>query len=77
MRFANLAGRWWREIDRYFCDRQGGGWWNELAPDMRPATSVWSGKPDLYHSFQTVLFPSLPLRPVAAVALARSAGKGT
>jgi sulfoquinovose isomerase len=70
-RFAADAARWWAEIDRYFVDRKGGSWWAELAPDMTPAHSTWSGKPDLYHSYQAVLFPSLPLSPVAAVALAR------
>jgi sulfoquinovose isomerase len=70
-RFAAAAARWWGEIDRYFLDRKGGGWWQELAPDMTPATSTWSGKPDLYHSYQAVLLPSLPLSPTAATALAR------
>jgi sulfoquinovose isomerase len=70
-RFAATAARWWDEIDRYFLDRVGGGWWQELAPDMTPAASTWSGKPDLYHSYQALLFPSLPLSPTAATALAR------
>jgi sulfoquinovose isomerase len=70
-RFAAAATRWWDDIDRYFLDRKGGGWWQELAPDMTPATSTWSGKPDLYHSYQAVLLPSLPLSPTAATALAR------
>lgn len=70
-RFAAAATRWWNEIDRYFLDRKGGGWWQELSPDMTPATSIWPGKPDLYHSYQAVLFPSLPLSPTAATALAR------
>lgn len=70
-RFAAAAARWWEEIDRYFLDREGGGWWQELAPDMTPATSTWSGKPDLYHSYQALLLPSLPLSPTAATALAR------
>jgi sulfoquinovose isomerase len=70
-RFAVTAARWWDEIDRYFLDREGGGWWQELAPDMTPATSTWSGKPDVYHSYQALLFPSLPLSPTAATALAR------
>ena len=70
-RFAAAAARWWDEIDRYFLDRQHGGWWQELAPDMTPATSTWSGKPDLYHSYQALLLPSLPLSPTAATALAR------
>jgi mannose/cellobiose epimerase-like protein (N-acyl-D-glucosamine 2-epimerase family) len=69
-RFAAAATRWWDEIDRYFIDRKRGGWWQELAPDMTPAASTWSGKPDVYHSYQALLFPSLPLSPAAAVALA-------
>jgi hypothetical protein len=39
---------------------------------MVPATSIWPGKPDLYHSYQAVLLPSLPLSPTAATALARA-----
>ncbi len=69
-RFAAAATRRWDEIDRYFIDRKRGGWWQELAPDMTPAATTWSGKPDVYHSYQALLFPSLPLSPAAAVALA-------
>jgi sulfoquinovose isomerase len=70
-RFAAAAARWWGDIDRYFLDREGGGWWQELGQDMAPATSMWPGKPDLYHSYQALLLPSLPLSPTAATALAR------
>ena len=70
-RFAAAAARWWGEIDRFFVDRQGGSWWHELTPDMTPGASTWSGKPDLYHAYQAVLLPSLPLSPTAAIALAR------
>jgi sulfoquinovose isomerase len=70
-RFAVAAARWWAEIERYFVDRSGGGWWHELAPDLTPTAFTWPGKPDLYHAYQAVLFPSLPLSPVAAVALAQ------
>jgi mannose/cellobiose epimerase-like protein (N-acyl-D-glucosamine 2-epimerase family) len=72
-RFAVLATRWWSEIDRYFVDYRGGSWWHELTPDMNPAPAgtTWSGKPDLYHAYQAVLLPSLPLSPTAATALAR------
>jgi sulfoquinovose isomerase len=70
-RFAAAAARWWAEIDRYFLDRERGGWWQELAPDMTPASGTWSGKPDVYHSYQALLFPDLPLSPAAAAALAR------
>jgi mannose/cellobiose epimerase-like protein (N-acyl-D-glucosamine 2-epimerase family) len=70
-RFAAASARWWGEIDSCFLDREGGGWWQELGPDMAPATSMWPGKPDLYHSYQALLLPSLPLSPTAATALAR------
>jgi sulfoquinovose isomerase len=70
-RFAAAAARWWAEIDRRFVDRDGGSWWPELGPDLTPAASTWPGKPDLYHSYQAVLLPSLPLHPTAATALAR------
>jgi sulfoquinovose isomerase len=73
-RFAAASARWWGEIDRYFLDREGGGWWQELGQDMAPATSTWTGKPDLYHSYQALLLPSLPLSPTAATALARISG---
>jgi sulfoquinovose isomerase len=73
-RFAAAAVRWWDEVDRYFLDRDAGGWWQELAPDLTPATSTWSGKPDVYHSYQALLFPSLPLSPSAATALAGRPG---
>jgi sulfoquinovose isomerase len=75
-RFAAAAALWWEEIDRYFLDRKDGGWWQELAPDMTPAASTWSGKPDLYHSYQAVLLPSLPISPTAATALARRRSGG-
>jgi sulfoquinovose isomerase len=75
-RFAAAARQWWAEIDRYFLDRTNGGWWQELAPDMTPAGSTWSGKPDLYHSYQALLLPSLPLSPTAATALARRRAGG-
>jgi sulfoquinovose isomerase len=71
-RFAADAARWWAEINRFFVDRQHGSWWHELTPDMTPGTSTWSGKPDLYHAYQAVLLPSLPLSPTAATALART-----
>ncbi|MDX6391304.1 MAG: hypothetical protein QOJ73_2367, partial [Streptosporangiaceae bacterium] len=75
-RFATAERQWWAEIDRHFLDRKNGGWWQELAPDMTPAGSTWSGKPDLYHSYQALLLPSLPLSPTAATALARRRAAG-
>ena len=71
-RFAADAARWWDEINRLFVDTRGGSWWHELTPDLNPAASTWSGKPGLYHAYQAVLLPSLPLSPTAATALART-----
>lgn len=71
-RFRAAATRWWSDIDRYFIDRQDGGWRHELTPEMTPAAGTWSGKPDLYHAYQALLFPSLPLTPTAAPALAQA-----
>jgi sulfoquinovose isomerase len=73
-RFAAASARWRGEIDRYFLDREGGGWWQELDQDMAPATSTWTGKPDLCHSYQALLLPSLPLSPTTATALAKISG---
>jgi sulfoquinovose isomerase len=77
-RFADAQAQWWTEIDSYFLDRTGGSWWHELDENLRPAATTWTGKPDGYHSYQALLFPSLPLAPTAATALQRRRpGDGT
>lgn len=73
-RFAAARTRWWADIEDYFLDRSGGSWWHELDSAMNPAATLWPGKPDVYHSFQAVLLPSLPLAPTAASALQRQHG---
>jgi sulfoquinovose isomerase len=79
-RYAALAARWWAEIERLFVDRRDGSWRHELIPGpagpagpagLVSGASTWAGKPDLYHAYQAVLLPSLPLSPTAATALAR------
>jgi sulfoquinovose isomerase len=71
--YARYADTWWRHIADHFLDQVNGGWWQELAPTLAPSTTIWSGKPDVYHSYQALLFPSLPLAPCAAVTLPRRA----
>ena len=68
-RFAEARSEWWQEIDQWFIDRARGGWWHELDDELHPASTTWSGKPDAYHAYQALLFPSLPLVPTAAIAL--------
>jgi mannose/cellobiose epimerase-like protein (N-acyl-D-glucosamine 2-epimerase family) len=67
--YADWYRRWWDHIDAVFVDLAGGSWWHELDPDNRPASTVWSGKPDVYHALQATLLPRLPLAPGLARAL--------
>lgn len=61
----------WDHVDAVHLDRAGGSWWHEADPDGRPASTVWAGKPDVYHALQATLVPRLPVAPSLATALAR------
>src|SRR5690606_14594811 len=61
---------YWEFSASYFIDLQNGSWHHELDSDTQPASSIWPGKPDLYHAYQAVLLPRLPLAPSLATALA-------
>ncbi|MGJ7548812.1 D-mannose isomerase [Pseudomonas alloputida] len=61
----------WGFIDNHFIDRAGGSWYHELDANNRPAGTIWPGKPDLYHAYQAVLLPVLPLAPSLATAVSR------
>jgi mannose/cellobiose epimerase-like protein (N-acyl-D-glucosamine 2-epimerase family) len=50
---------WWAQAERHFIDRVNGSWRHELDPSNRPASTVWAGKPDVYHAYQAALLPSL------------------
>ncbi len=63
--------RFWDFIDVHFIDLELGSWHHELDEHNRPDAKIWGGKPDLYHAFQAVLLPGLPLAPSLASALAR------
>ena len=39
-------------------------------PSNRPASSVWDGKPDVYHALQATLIPRLPVAPSLAASCA-------
>jgi sulfoquinovose isomerase len=45
---------WWELAERVFIDREGGSWWHELDVENRPASTVWDGKPDVYHALGAV-----------------------
>lgn len=50
----------WGFIDRHLIDHEHGGWHPELSEDLRPDTSLFTGKPDLYHALQACLIPLFP-----------------
>ncbi|MGB3186779.1 MAG: AGE family epimerase/isomerase [Ornithinimicrobium sp.] len=62
---------WWDYSARYLI-REDGSWQHELDPHNEPASTVWPGRPDLYHSIHAVLLGRLPLAPTAPTALARN-----
>ncbi len=70
-RYADLAERWWRELDEYFIDGDSDSWIHELSPTMGPSARTWQGKPDAYHAFNAVTLPSLPLSPCPALTIDR------
>ncbi|WP_065258493.1 D-mannose isomerase [Pseudomonas bananamidigenes] len=61
----------WEFCEANFIDRCDGSWHHELDPQNRPSADIWAGKPDLYHAWQAVLIPRLPLAPSMATALAQ------
>ncbi|WP_196780988.1 AGE family epimerase/isomerase [Nocardioides sambongensis] len=69
-RYLTAYRTWWDHIDDCFIDRAAGSWWHQLDEDLRPATGVWSGKPDLYHAVQATLLPRLGPAPSLARAVA-------
>ena len=51
----------WEYAQRYVIDTERGSWIHELDPTNEPASTVWHGKPDVYHAYQAALLPQLPL----------------
>jgi sulfoquinovose isomerase len=64
-----LQAEWWDVAQRDFIDPDDGSWQHELDPSNRPASSVWDGKPDVYHALQATLIPRVPLRDSLAASL--------
>ncbi|WP_210650035.1 AGE family epimerase/isomerase [Nocardioides sp. SYSU D00065] len=70
--YAQRYAEWWDYVVAHVRDVERGSWHHELDPANRPQASVWSGKPDLYHSVQATLLPRLPLAPSLAAGLVRA-----
>lgn len=54
--YAQWYETFWSYIASHIIDPQAGGWWHQVTPDGVPVTSVWDGKPDLYHALQATLY---------------------
>ncbi|MDO5676769.1 MAG: AGE family epimerase/isomerase [Propionibacteriaceae bacterium] len=70
-RYAVDYAQWWDHIAEHFLDPQLGSWHHQLDAGLTVATSVWPGKPDIYHALQATLIPRLPLAPSLATAIAQ------
>ncbi len=69
-------GRYARDYSEYMCyldevvmDHSCGSWFHQLDKHNQPQTSVWPGKPDLYHAVQAMLIPYCPVERSIARAL--------
>ncbi len=71
-RFAEWNATLWAYANRCLVDTARGSWHHELNEANRPASSVWGGKPDVYHVYQAVLLPELSMAPSLAGAMSSS-----
>ncbi|MFC1437196.1 AGE family epimerase/isomerase [Streptacidiphilus sp. N1-10] len=60
---------WWQWAEDHLVDRDAGSWHHELDVAGRPASTVKTGKADVYHAFQATLLPGLRTAPSLAAAL--------
>jgi sulfoquinovose isomerase len=73
LRYSEWEGLLWRDVQR-FVDLENGSWHHELDASGAVSSTVWSGKPDVYHAVQGMLLPDLPLTPSLANSLVASRG---
>jgi len=57
--YRDWYDRWIAHAATFFIDAERGSWRHELDPQNRPASTVWLGKPDVYHAYQAMLLPRL------------------
>jgi sulfoquinovose isomerase len=63
--------KWWDHAARFHIDPVNGSSIHQLDHNNKPAASVWTGRPDLYHPLQAAIIPTLALYPMIAAALDR------
>ena len=69
-RHLQRLATWWDYADSHMIDPELGSWHHELDETNAVSSTVWDGKPDVYHAYQACLAASVPRAPsfVAAVA---------
>jgi sulfoquinovose isomerase len=76
--YASSYADWWDYAATHLIDLDNGSWHHQLDSTNRPSSTVWSGKPDLYHAYQAVLISQLPpSTSVAAGVLSAMADQGS
>ncbi len=76
-RYQSWYDAWWDYTATYLIDHTHGSWHHQLDPQNQPSSTIWAGKPDLYHAYQAVLISQLPIRrSIAAAVLAGESSDG-
>ncbi|MCF6445877.1 AGE family epimerase/isomerase [Nereida sp. MMG025] len=52
--------RLWRFADAHFIDHDRGGWFPEIDAHGKVTSTIFAGKPDIYHALQACLYPLTP-----------------
>ena len=55
--YADLYAEFMKYLDECVLDHKNGSWFHQLDRENRPIGTVWPGKSDLYHAFQSTIIP--------------------
>ena len=67
--YAQWYRTWWEVTQQNFIDPAHGSWFHQLDEQNQVTTTVWPGKPDIYHAYQAALIPQLRLDQTLITAL--------
>lgn len=60
-RFAARYAEWFHHVETVFIDRRSGSWHHEVDGENQAGAPLPTDKPDLYHAYQAVLIPQVPV----------------
>lgn len=58
--YSDWYAKIWEFCQKYFVPENLGAWQHELDGENRPTSLTWDGRPDIYHVYQSTLYPLLP-----------------